>query len=154
MCLRVFHQSNSILPQYTLLHHVLFPFIMYSNHIVQPHQKEFAQKQMGLTVNFPYNSPMFYLTQSHVNSSYNQSAFFHVFRTWRATTNWGALFEMLSFSLFQFFLKFTYLRLWCIFGESLLEIQQAFSELFLVKLGGILFWGQPTVDRLYWFSLW
>ena len=79
MCLRVFHQSNSILPQYTLLHHVLFPFITYSNHIVQPHQKEFAQKLMGLTVNFPYNSPMFYLTQSHVNSSYNQSAFFMYF---------------------------------------------------------------------------
>ena len=79
-----------------------------------------------------------------------QHAFYHVFHTQRvkfrlATTNKGALFEMLSFSLVQ--CTFTYSRLQYIFGSGLLQIQQSFSLLFVVKLIVIIVLWQLTLDE-------
>ena len=58
----------------------------------------------------------------------------------KVTTNQEALFKMLSFSLVQCI--FTYARSQYIFGEGLLEIQQAFSLFFVIKLGQLFYyWG-------------
>ena len=69
------------------------------------------------------------LHNKKVQTKHNGKANLHT--CGKLTTNQGALFEMLSFSLVQCI--FTYSRSQYIFGEGLLEVRQSFSLLFLVK---------------------